>query len=110
MLVAKIVSVSHRKKDTGTGIRDKSRWLVASWPLRWQRLMPRQTGKTRRTWDKLLQGNLQVQVQGNHPPYPEKEGWSQLGPVVLSCSWLGGGHACSPQVCPIWVGLLGVLL
>lgn len=64
----------------------------------------------RGTWEKVLQGNFQVQVEGNHPAHPEREGWSQLGRVVLSCSWLVGGHACSPQVCPVWAGLLGGLL
>lgn len=85
VLVAKVGSISHSKKDTGT--RDKSRERACghlATEVATADATPNR--QDRGTWDKLLQGNSQVQVQGNHPPCSKREGWSQLDSVALGCS------------------------
>lgn len=88
MLVSKIGFISCNRRTRACGQLATEVMAVDAIPNR----------QDRGTWDKLL--------QGNHPPCPEREGWSQLDPIALGCSWLGGDPRCVPS----GLGLLGVLL
>lgn len=87
-LVVKIGSTSYSEKDTGRG-------LVASWPLRWQQLA--RTGKTeghRTNCSRAIPSGKSREITLHAL---RGRGWSQLVPIALGCSWLGGGLPAAPR-------------